>query len=157
MATDRKNLLVIFHSASGNTQRMCEAVVAGITSDQTTAVDPSVKKALEANASDLSNASGVILLTPENFGYMSGALKYFFDRIYYPCLENTQGMPYALVVRAGNDGLGAVQSVERITTGLAWRAVAAPIVSKGEFDENILQTCHDLGATFAAGLDAGIF
>ena len=136
---------------------MTEAVVEGLEAGAGADLSFSLKTALEAEPDDVLDCDGLIALTPENFGYMSGAMKYFFDRIYYPCLEHTQGLPYALVIRAGNDGTGARQSVERIVTGLAWRAIAEPVISKGEFEESILESCRELGESFAVGLASGIF
>ena len=152
-----KKLLVVFHSASGNTQKMTDAVIRGINKTGAKPQSWSAVTALQATPDDVLSANGIILLTPENVGYMSGAMKVFFDRSYYPCLEKTQGMPYALVIRAGNDGEGAKQSITRIVTGLAWREIAPPIISRGEFDDTILSECEDLGESFSAGLDAGIF
>lgn len=157
MPVESKTLLVVFHSASGNTQAMTNAVVEGIDTANTSHLSYQVRHALDATEIDVQNASGVILLTPENFGYMSGAMKFFFDRIYYPCLDYTQGLPYALVVRAGNDGAGAISSIERIVTGLAWQEISPPILSKGEFDNKVLEQCLELGGAFALGLEAGIF
>jgi multimeric flavodoxin WrbA len=157
MSNSSKQLLVVYHSASGNTQRMADAVVAGLAAMSSPDFSYLFKTALDAGPEDVLACDGIILLTPENFGYMSGALKYFFDRIYYPCLDQTQGLPYALIIRAGNDGTGAEQSIERIITGLAWRAIAEPIVSKGEFDASILPDCRELAESFAVGLQSGIF
>lgn len=111
----------------------------------------------DAGPDDLLRARGVILGTPENLGYMSGALKDFFDRIYHPCLEATQAMPYALWIRAGHDGTGTRRAVEGIVTGLRWRAVRTPLVCRGAFDPAFLPACEELGLHMAAGLDAGIF
>ena len=156
-AENSKHLLVVFHSASGNTQKMTDAVIKGIENGASARQTWAVVNALTATPEQVQNANGIILLTPENFGYMSGAMKVFFDRIYYPCIEKTQGLPYALVIRAGNDGQGAKQSITRIVTGLAWREIAEPIISRGEFDDAILADCEELGESFMAGLDAGIF
>jgi len=157
MSVNSKNLLIVFHSASGTTQAMIDALVDGVATAENENLHYLVRHALQATPSDVINADGIILATPENFGYMSGALKYFFDTIYYECLDHTQGMPYALLIRGGNDGQGALQSVRRIVTGLAWQEIAPPLLSKGEFDEAILAECEELGAAFAVGLDAGIF
>ena len=88
---------------------------------------------------------------------MSGALKDFLERVYYPCLEQTQGLPYALLIRAGNDGEGARTSVERIVSGLAWKAVQPPLICRGQWREEFLKEAEDFAATVAAGLHAGIF
>jgi multimeric flavodoxin WrbA len=88
---------------------------------------------------------------------MSGALKDFFDRIYYPCLEKTQGLPYALYVRAGHDGTGTRRGVETIVSGLRWRAVQEPLICRGEWREDFVDPCRELGTLIAAGLEAGVF
>ena len=136
---------------------MAEAVVAGAKSDVVTGVEVRVKSALEADAEDLIWADGFILGTPENFGYMSGAMKYFLDRVYYGCENKVNGKPYALFVRAGNDGSGAIGSMRRILTGLAVREVQEPVLIVGEYDESRLGECEELGLTLAAGLEAGVF
>ena len=136
---------------------MAQAVIHGATHADIDGVDVRVKTALQADAQDLLWADGFILGTPENFGYMSGALKYFLDRAYYPCEGKIAGRPWALFVRAGNDGSGAVSSVRRILTGLAVREVQEPLLISGKFDEARLVDCEELGMTMAAGLGAGVF
>ena len=136
---------------------MAEAVIAGATSNDVSGVEVRVKSALEADADDLLWADAFILGTPENFGYMSGAMKYFLDRVYYPCENKLAGKPYALFVRAGNDGSGAINSMQRILSGLAVREVQEPVLIAGEFDEQRLPECEELGLTLAAGLEAGVF
>lgn len=152
-----KRLLIVYHSQSGHTQAMLEAVLRGARDPAVTGIECVVREALLASAEDVLGAQGVILGTPENFGYMSGALKVFFERIYYPCLEHTQGLPYGVFVRAGNDGQGALSSIERIITGLRWRRVIEPVLMAGDFDPARLASCEELGLTMAAGLEAGVF
>ena len=152
-----KQLLVVHHSQSGSTDKMAAAVIAGATDALIDGVTLVSERALNATAEQVLSADGIILGTPENFGYMSGAMKHFFDSIYYPCLEHTQGMPYGLFIRAGNDGRGAVTSIERIVTGLAWKRVAPPIILSGEFLADGLNQCRELGMAMAAGLEAGVF
>ncbi len=153
----RHKLLIVYHSQSGSTDRMAEAVIRGASSDDVDNVEVRVRKALDADAHDLLWCDAFILGTPENFGYMSGAMKYFLDRVYYPTIEKIDAKPFALFIRAGNDGTGALTSLRRILTGLAVREVQEPVMIVGEFDEARLDECEELGLTMAAGLEAGIF
>lgn len=150
-------LLIVYHTQSGTTSRMADAVIRGASSEDVEGVNVRVKSALEADADDLLWADGFILGTPENFGYMSGAMKYFLDRVYYDCIDKINGRPYALFVRAGNDGSGAINSLRRILNGLAVREVQEPVLIAGEFEEARLAECEELGLTMAAGLEAGVF
>ena len=152
-----KTLLIVAHAPSANTLRLRDAVLRGARSDPGEGMAVRVLAPLEAGPEDVLAARAVVLGTPENLGYMSGALKDFFDRIYYPCIERTQGMPYALYVRAGHDGTGTRRAVEGIATGLRWRAVQEPLVCRGPFREEFVSRCEELGALMAAGLDMGIF
>lgn len=156
MAT-QKNLLIVFHSQSGSTRAMADAVIRGARSEDIDDVEVRVREALEATPDDLRWADGFILGTPENFGYMSGAMKYFLDRVYYPCEHDLAGKAYSLFVRAGNDGSGAISSISRILKGLAVRQVQDPVLIAGEFDASRLIECEELGMAMAAGLEAGIF
>jgi multimeric flavodoxin WrbA len=154
---DAKHLLIVSHSQSGTTARMTDAVVRGARHPDIDNVELRVQPALDADAEDLLWSDGFILGTPENFGYMSGAMKYFLDRVYYKCLDQVDGLPFALFVRAGNDGTGAISSIRRILTGLSVKEVQVPVLIAGEFDETRLGECEELGMTMAAGLEAGIF
>jgi hypothetical protein len=113
--------------------------------------------AFDAGPDDVLWAHGVLLVTPANFGYMSGALKDFFERVYHPCLDRTAGLSYALLVKGDTDVDGAVASVERITAGLRWRRVLPPVTVVGDAGPLDLERAAELGATLAAGLAAGIF
>jgi multimeric flavodoxin WrbA len=136
---------------------MADAVVRGASSPDVEGVEVRIKAALDADVDDLLWADGFILGTPENFGYMSGAMKYFLDRVFYPCENKVSGKPWAMFVRAGNDGTGAISSVRRILKGLAVREVQEPVLIVGEFDESRLAECEELGLLMAAGLEAEIF
>ena len=153
----KKNLLVVAHMPSANTQRLVEAVLRGARNPEIDGVTVRHLPPLEAGPDDVLGADGLVLGTTENLGYMSGALKDFFDRIYYPCLEQTQGLPYALYIRAGHDGTGTRRAVETIVTGLRWRAVQDPLLCRGEWQESFLDDCEELGTLLAAGLEAGVF
>ncbi len=136
---------------------MADAVIRGASHDDVDNVEVRALSALEADADDLMWCDGFILGTPENFGYMSGAMKYFLDRVYYACEGKVDGKPFALFIRAGNDGTGALTSLRRILTGLSVREVQEPVMIVGEFDAARLSDCEELGLTLAAGLEAGIF
>ena len=112
---------------------------------------------LEASAADFRWAAGVLLATPAHFGYMSGALKHCFDTVYEPLLDETRGLPYALVVKGRSDTDGAVAAVHKIVTGLAWKEVRPPLAVVGDLTDEHLAACTELGQTMAAGLALGIF
>lgn len=152
-----QRLLIVSHTPSENTRTLTDAVVRGANDPAAGQVVLSVKSPFETTPDDVIRSDGVILGTTENFGYMSGALKDFFDRIYYPCLERTESLPYALFIRAGNDGRGARSSIERIVAGLSWKQVQEPLIFRGEWDDRFIAPCEELGMTVAAGLEAGIF
>ena len=111
-----------------------------------------VRAALGATAVDVLDADGYLLGTPANLGYMSGALKHFFDQIYYPCLDATVGRPFGVYVHGNNDTGGALKGIEVITTGLRWRTAQAPVEVVGEPSRDDLAACRELGAALAAGL-----
>lgn len=150
-------LLIVSHAPSPNTRRLIDAVAQGARDPSIEGVEVDVRSPFDTGAREVLAASAIILGTTENFGYMNGALKDFFERIYYPCLEHTEGLPYALYVKGGLDGTGARTSVERIVGGMKWKAVQEPIVMTGSFREEWLTPLSELGMAVAAGLEAGIF
>jgi len=145
-------LLVVHHTASPALHSLFDAVMEGATNKDIDDVDVVARPALTASAVDVLEADGYLLGTPANLGYMSGALKHFFDTIYYPCLEATRGRPYGLYVHGNNDTVGAERAVETITTGLQWRRAYDPVTVLGAPTRDDLDRCWDLGATLAAGL-----
>lgn len=140
------------HTASPALQAMFEAVLAGATHPDIEGVQVVRRAALEATASDVLAADAYLLGTPANIGYMSGALKHFFDSVYYPCLDATAGRPYGLYVHGNSDTVGAVRGVESIVKGLGWRAVARPVCVLATPSAADLEACTELGGTIAAGL-----
>ncbi len=131
---------------------MFDAARAGATNDQIEGVDVVVRAALTASAADVLAADGYLLGTPANLGYMSGALKHFFDQIYYPCLEETVRRPYGLYVHGNSDTTGAVRAVETVVTGLQWRLAHEHVSVIGDPTTADLDACWELGAALAAGL-----
>jgi multimeric flavodoxin WrbA len=153
----QKHLLIVAHAPSPNTERLRDALIAGARSTEIEDVDVTALSPFATTPDVVLSANAIILVTTENLGYMSGALKDFFDRCYYPCLEKTQGLPYALCVRAGTDGTGTRRAVETIVTGLRWRVIREPLICRGEWREEFMEQCRVLGMFVAAGLDAGVF
>ncbi|HUI47379.1 MAG TPA: NAD(P)H-dependent oxidoreductase [Acidimicrobiia bacterium] len=152
-----RHLLVVYQSRTGGTQMLADAAIGGATSDDIDDVDVRVRCAFDAVADDVRWSDGILMGTPENFGYMSGALKDFFERIYYEVLDETRGLPYALFVKGAHDGEGAVRSVERVATGLGWKPALEPVIVVGDPDDAARARCRELGLTFAAGVEAGVF
>ena len=151
-----KRLLVVAHNPSPNTQKLVDATLRGARHEDIDGVEVKFMPPLEAVADDVLWADAIILGTTENFGYMSGALKDFFDRIYYPCLERTEAMPFAVYIRAGLDGTGTRIAIDKITTGLKWKPVQASIILHGEYRDEFEQQCEELGMLMAASLESGI-
>lgn len=151
-----KNLLLIYSSQSGHTAAMAQAVQTGAAE----CAEDVVLRCLLASAATLEDllwAHGLLIGTPENFGYMSGLVKDFLDRTYYPAQGKVTGLPWALFVSADNDGSGATRALERIALGYGWNKVAEPLVCHGVPDADALKRCRELGQAMAAGLACGIY
>lgn len=133
---------------------MLEAVLAGAGDAAIEGVEVVVRPALVASAVEALEADGYLLGTPANIGYISGALKHFFDTIYYPCLEATRGRPVASYVHSNLDATGALRALETITTGLGWQPVAPPLVVSGAVTAQDRAALIELGGTIAATLMA---
>ncbi|MBW1708925.1 MAG: NAD(P)H-dependent oxidoreductase [Deltaproteobacteria bacterium] len=150
-------ILVVYHSQSGHTQKMAEAVAHGAASIE--GVNVKLKRAQEATLKDLVDCDGLALGSPEYFGYMSGMIKDFFDRTYHQA-RGKKGIfkkPYVVFISAGNDGTGALRQIERICLGYQFKKVYDPVVAKGEIEEKVLAKCEELGQVIAAGCEAGIY
>lgn len=156
-----KTLLIVFHTRGVKTAQMAEAVERGALdalkeAEAENDVRVVVKRCAETGPADVLAADALALGTPENFGYMSGMMKDFLERIFYDCEGKIEGRPWALFVSAGQDGAGAIASVERIVTGLRLKKVREPILALREVTPAILGQCEELGATLAAGIAAGV-
>ncbi len=157
MDTGTRTILLVYGGhPGGRTDRLRAAVATGVR-DVGEGLTLIMRPALQCGPQELLAARGLLLGTPEHFGYMSGALKDFFDRTFYPAEGRTAGLPYALFVSAGTDGTGTVRAVERIATGYGWSAIGQPLIVIGEPDAAALERARELGATLAAGVAAGIF
>ena len=145
-------LLVVHHTPSPGTRELLESVLAGAHDPEIAGVQVRPVPALGATIPDVLAADGYLLGTPANFGYMSGALKHFFDTVYYPCLDAVAGRPFGLWAHGNNDTVGAVRAVLKLTAGLGWTQVAPPLELTGAPDAAARDACYELGATVAASL-----
>jgi multimeric flavodoxin WrbA len=143
-------LLIVHHTPSPATRELLEAVLAGTRDPEISGVDVVVRPALSATIVDMLDADGYIFGTPANFGYMSGALKHFFDTVYYPVLDHVANRPHGLWVHGNSDTAGAVSSVDRITSGLGLVRAADVLEVTGAVDGAVRQMAYELGGTLAA-------
>lgn len=162
-----KTLLIVYHSMTGGARQMAEAAAEGAAAEPE--VRPRLVHAASATAEDVLAADGYLFATPENLGAMSGMLKDFFDRTYYPALDRVNGRPYAMLICAGSDGVNAARQIERIATGWRLKRVADPLIvcTHAQTPEVILAPkiippdelarCSELGAAVATGLSLGVF
>lgn len=150
-----KRLLILYHSQSGSTRKLAEATFRG--ASQEADVETRLLRAMEASTEDLLWCDAIIFGTPENLGYMSGGLKDFFDRTFYPAAPHRLNIAYGIFVSAGNDGTGAIRQIQRIAKGYPLREVAEPVIVCGEVDVAGMKSCEELGHALAAGLALGIF
>ena len=155
----KKKLLIVAHTPSPNCRSLANAILAGTQSEQIGSVEAKLLSPFDVDAETVLDSDAIVLFTTENFGYMSGALKDFFERIYYPCLEQesrNQAKPFALVIKAGLDGTGTDIAVHKITKGLQWKEVQPVTLCHGPFSDSFIDDCHTLGLTIAASLEAEI-
>src|SRR6478672_736455 len=139
-------LLIVHHTTSPSLHAMYGAVHDGATNPDIEGVDVVARPALGATAVDALDADGYLLGTPANLGYISGALKHFFDQIYYPCLDETAGRPFGVYLHGNSDTTGAARAIETITTGLKWKLVQKPLAVIGDLTKEDRDACWELGA-----------
>ncbi len=148
-------ILIVYHSQTGHTERMAKAVAEGAAAMEEAEV--LVRRAADATAEDLLWADGIAIGSPENFGYLSGMIKDFFDRTFYAVEDRVFRKPYVVFISAGNDGTGALRALERIALGYKFRKVSEPVIAKGEIRPEDLDKCRELGGILAGGCQMGIF
>lgn len=147
-----KTLLVVHHTPSPATRELLEAVLAGANDPEIDGVEVVVRPALAGTVPDVLDADGYLFGTPANLGYMSGALKHFFDTIYYPSLDHVAGRPYGLWVHGNNDTVGAATAVDKVATGLSLTKAADVLEVVGGIDAGVRERAYELGGTLAATL-----
>jgi NAD(P)H-dependent FMN reductase len=145
-------LLIVHHTPSPSVEAMFDAVRSGATDPSITGVEVACRPALATSALDVLEADAYVLGTTANLGYMSGALKHFFDLVYYPCLDATIGRSYGVFLHGNSDTGGARLSIEKIVTGLRWKQAHDPVSVIDKPTQADLEACWELGATVAAGL-----
>jgi multimeric flavodoxin WrbA len=151
-----KNFLVLYHSQSGNTDSLAKSICKGISSQNETEIR--CKKALESGIKDLLWCDAVLFGTPENFGFMSGALKHFFDQTYYPAKECGISMiPYTIFISCENNGMGAVHQIDQIAAGYPLKKSLSPFIVRGKIEKIHLNQAFEFGQTMAVGVIDGIF
>jgi multimeric flavodoxin WrbA len=148
-------LLIVYHSQTGNTEQLAAAVEHG--AREISGVQAQRSRASTVTTEDLIQCRVLVICSPEYFGYMAGAVKDLFDRTYEESRNFTAGKPYAIVISAGNDGTGALNSIERIAAGYRLRKIQDPVVARGPIAPSTLDQCRELGKTLAAGIDLGIY
>ncbi|RAN34526.1 flavodoxin family protein [Hyphomonas pacifica] len=158
-------LLIIYHSRTGGTRQMAEAALQAAQAE----TDAELKRAEDTQPEDLLAAEGYLFAAPENLAALSGEMKEFFDRCYYPVLGKLEGRPYGLMICAGSDGKNALKQAARIATGWRLKQVQPPfiicthaqteedILAEKTIPEDALETCRELGAALGAGLEMGVF
>lgn len=152
-----KQLLIVAHAPSPNTRHLVDAALKGAQHPDIENIKANWIPPLDATPEDVLAADGILLGTTENLAYMSGAMKDFFDRCYYPVLEKKQGLPCAIYIRAGHDGTGTHKALSAILTGLRWNLIQDILVCRGEWQDAFLEQVETLALTLAAGMDAGIY
>lgn len=162
-----QTLLIVYHSSTGGAAQLAQAVLAGAQLEPQ--IQTRLRHASQAQPQDVLDADGYVFVTPEYLAAISGLMKDFFDRCYYPTLERIQGRPYASLICAGSDGSNAARQIARIATGWRLKAVSEPLIvcthaqspeaiaAPKHIPQQDLDRCSELGQALASGLQQGIF
>ena len=150
-----KSLLIVYHSQSGASAQLARSAWRGAQNEEGVATH--VLRVWDAAVAELQQADGLLLVAAENSGALSGGMKDFLDRTFYPAIARGLVIPYAFLASAGNDGRGAVQQLQRIMSGYPFPAAAEPLILRGEVTKAHQQASEEFGTAFAAGLAMGIF
>lgn len=150
-----KTLLLVYHTQSGASAQLARAAATGAAGEATVAVQ--MRRACDVGVVELAGAAALVLVAAENSGAISGGMKEFLDRVFYPAIDRQLVLPYALVISAGNDGRNAAAQVQRILSGIPFTPVQEPLLCRGEVTASHRQQCEDLGLALAAGVAMGIF
>jgi multimeric flavodoxin WrbA len=150
-----KNMLVVYHSQSGTTEALLKPLAVVLSAD--VELNTIIKRAVDCTAQDVISADLLLLAGSENCGLMSGGVKEFLDRIYYPLMTKVEGMSYGLLISAGNDGTGAVREITKYLDSVGMRKAVPALIIKGEFANDKAKLVEELGLTLAAGLSVGMF
>jgi multimeric flavodoxin WrbA len=142
-------VLVVHHTPSPTLHTMLYAVLDGIALADADAV---MRPALTCNAVDVLESDAIVIGGPVNLGMMAGAVKHFFDQVYYPCLDDTVGRPYGVYLHGNDDAAGALRDVGKIVTGLRWKRVTDDVVAVGPITGEHRELLVNLGATVAASV-----
>ena len=151
-----KTLLIVAHAPSPNTQKLAQAAYDGANHSDID-INVILKSSQDTQPEDILAADALLLGTTENLAYMAGLTKDFFDRCYYPVLEEKQGMPFAVYIRAGHDGTGTKRALKTITTGLRWSWIQEALILQGDWQDSFAEQVEELAMTLAAGVEAGIY
>lgn len=149
----KKKLLVVSNSRTGSTNKLCVEALADIKDSIITYSADS----LIANSEEVIQADAIILGCSENFGYMSGAMKVFFENIYYDVIEKKRGMPFGIIIKAGSSGIGAYNGITKITNALGWKEAIEPLIVVGCITDLHIEEARLFGSTLAAGLEIGAY
>jgi multimeric flavodoxin WrbA len=150
-----KKMLVVYHSQSGTVESLVKSIANALTDDNE--IDVIIKRAVDCVADDVSDANLLLLAASEYCGLMSGGIKEFLDRVYYPLMGKVEGMSYGLLISAGNDGSGAAREIGKYLDSLGMSKSVPPLILKGEFSPDTAKRADEFGLTLAAGLSVGMF